>query len=79
MAGNGVPLARGAAGEGARRIRESNAREVAGHPSILRVVIQAQMGDLLLAHQVAQRVLELHLLDEQVVLRVELGKGSLGS
>ena len=33
------------------------------------VVLDAQMGDLLFAHQVAQGVLELGLLDEQVVLR----------
>src|SRR5688500_7608244 len=35
------------------------------------VVFAAQMRDELLAAQVAQRVLELHQLDEQIVLRVE--------
>src|SRR5262249_58500287 len=35
------------------------------------VVLGPEMGDELLAPQVAQRVLELHELDEQVVLRVE--------
>src|SRR5690606_14339243 len=38
------------------------------------VVIQPQVRDLLFAHQVAQRVLQLHVLDEQVVLRVQVGR-----
>src|SRR5919202_521799 len=39
-------------------------------PSLL-VVLEAQVGDLLLPHQVAERVLELRLLDEKVVLRLQ--------
>jgi hypothetical protein len=35
------------------------------------VVFQAEMGDELRTHDVAQGVLELHQLDEQVVFRVE--------
>src|SRR5512134_3133234 len=37
----------------------------------LLVVFDAEVGDLLLTHQPAQRVLELGLLNEQVVLRVQ--------
>src|SRR5690606_19770526 len=36
------------------------------------VVVQPQVRDLLFTHQVTQRVLQLHVLDEQVVLRVQL-------
>ena len=38
--------------------------------SILEVVLDAQVGDLLLTHQVPQGVLELELLNEEIVLRV---------
>src|SRR4051794_3522034 len=38
---------------------------------LLQVILQPQVGDLLLTHQPAQRVLQLDLLDEQVVLRVQ--------
>src|SRR4051812_24171379 len=41
--------------------------------SCLLVVLDAEVGDLLFAHQPAQRVLELGLLDEEVVLGVEPG------
>src|SRR5512134_2106560 len=40
-------------------------------PASLLVVFDAEVGDLLLTHQPAQRVLELGLLNEQVVLRVQ--------
>src|SRR4051812_36885209 len=39
--------------------------------SCLLVVLNAEVGDLLFAHQPAQGVLELGLLDEEVVLGVE--------
>ena len=35
------------------------------------VILDAQVGDLILAPQIAQRVLQLGKLDEQIVLRVE--------
>src|SRR5262249_21393943 len=35
------------------------------------VILQAEMGDQRLAFQVAQCVLQLHQLDEQIVLRIE--------
>src|SRR5690606_19860275 len=38
---------------------------------LLLVVLLAEVRDLLLAHEPAERVLELRLLDEQVVLRVD--------
>ena len=38
------------------------------------VVLAAEVGDLLLAHHPAQRVLELGQLDEQVVLGIEAGR-----
>src|SRR4051812_36963536 len=40
--------------------------------SPLVVVLASEMGDQFLAHHVAQRVLQLHQLDEQVVLRIDL-------
>src|SRR5262245_41292838 len=39
------------------------------------VVLQAEVRDQLLAPQVPQRVLQLHELDEQVVLGIEAGRG----
>src|SRR5690349_10040673 len=39
------------------------------------VVLGAEVRDQLLAAQVAERVLQLHQLDEQVVLRVQAGRG----
>src|SRR3954471_1237608 len=38
---------------------------------LLLVVLDAEVGDLFFAHQPAQRVLELGLLDEEVVLGIE--------
>src|SRR5690606_10035224 len=39
------------------------------------VILVAQVGDELLAHHPAERVLQLHELNEQIVLRIELGRG----
>ena len=47
------------------------------NPSV--VVLQAEMRDQLLTAQVAQRVLQLHQLDEQVVLGIELLARASGS
>ena len=41
------------------------------------VVFQTQMGDQILATEIAQRVFELHQLDEYVMLRIE-SRGCLG-
>src|SRR5262252_9216769 len=38
------------------------------------VILVAQVGDGLFAHHPAERVLELHRLDEEVVLRIEVGR-----
>ena len=38
---------------------------------LLLVVLQAEMRDLFLTHQVAKRVLQLRLLDEKIVFRLE--------
>ena len=46
---------------------------------VVLVVLEAEVGDLLLAHHPAQRVLELRLLDEEVVLRVEPWRRAAGS
>ena len=46
---------------------------------VVLVVLQAEVGDLLLAHQPAQGVLELRLLDEEVVLRVDGSARAAGS
>src|ERR1051325_5510494 len=52
--------------------RPASSRPGLGGRGLLRlVVLQSQMGDRLLATQITKRVLELRLLDEQVVLRVE--------
>src|SRR5260370_41814770 len=42
------------------------------------IVLQAQMGDQVFPAQMAERVLELHELDEEVVLGVEAGCGHQG-
>src|ERR1700704_1696716 len=39
------------------------------------VVLQAKVSDLILTHQMAKRVLEFRLLDEQIVLRLESRRG----
>src|SRR6266851_1160473 len=45
---------------------------------LLAVVVEAEVGDEAFAHDVAKGVLELHRLDEEVVLRVDAG-GAVGS
>ena len=45
---------------------------------VLVVVLGAEVGDQLFAAQVAQRVLELHELDEQIVLGVQPRRGVIG-
>src|SRR4029453_16874787 len=44
------------------------------HRLFLEVVVHPEVRDLLLAHHPAQRVLELRLLDEQVVLGIQAGR-----
>ena len=39
---------------------------------VVHIIIQAEMGDLFFAHEVAQGVLELHQLNEKIVLRIEV-------
>src|SRR5262245_14850586 len=46
-----------------------------GSTSCFAVVLDPQMGDLLLTHQPAKGILELGLLDEQIVLGIEAGSG----
>ncbi len=41
------------------------------HGQPLVVVLEAEVRDQVLAHDVAQRVLQLHRLDEQIVLGIE--------
>ena len=68
----------------AEQIVDRSARRSTRHPrparrsaperaSLAFVVLAAEVGDLLLAHHPAQRVLQLGLLDEQVVLGVQAG------
>src|SRR5208337_3201378 len=45
--------------------------EVESLPPRLVVILQPEVGDHLLTHEVAESVLQFHRLDEQVVLRVE--------
>ena len=42
---------------------------------LLAVVVEAEVGDEAFAHDVAEGVFELHVLDEQVVLGVDAGGG----
>src|SRR5580765_28264 len=46
----------------------------AGWTNLLVVVLTAEVRDELFALEVAQRVLQLHQLNEQVVLRIEAGR-----
>ena len=58
---------------------QSREDERAQRADSLVVVLGAEVGDELFAAQVAQRVLELHELDEQVVLGIEPRRASSGS
>src|SRR5262249_51556165 len=65
-------------GERNRKARRHEAQILRAFPfSSLRlvVVLGAEVRDQLFAAQVAERVLQLHELDEQVVLRVQAGRG----
>src|SRR5215207_10087651 len=54
------------------------AARLGSKPLLLEVVVHSEVGDLLLAHHPAQRVAELRLLDEQVVLGIEAGRDLRG-
>jgi hypothetical protein len=55
----------------------SQRKACVGHAGLV-VVLEAQVGDEVFAHDVAQRVLQLHRLDEEVVFRIQAG-GALGA
>ena len=62
------------------RDRSNPSRSFVRHPaphgaSLLLVVLQPEMRDLFLTHQMPKRVLELRLLDEKIVFRLESGSG----
>src|SRR5215468_5677281 len=64
----------GSARGGARRCRLTRNRRAAAAGSStagLVVILGAEMGDELFVAEVAQRVLELHELDEEIVLRIQ--------
>src|ERR1700754_3913177 len=49
-------------------------RRIGGAPRSV-IVLRAEVRDGFLAHHPAQRVLQLHELDEEIVLRVQVGRG----
>ena len=51
-------------------IPRSQVRDL-GHPVESVVVLEAEVGDEIVAHDMAERVLELHGLNEEIVLGIE--------
>src|SRR5665213_497534 len=53
----------------------ANTRRASQFTSLFAVVFQPKVRDQILAHDVAQRVLQLHRLDKQIVLRINARRG----